>query len=173
MHSFFARLNVVFFYFVTCLFIAAMGCAISYYISDPTYSAHLTNARVIMRPSGRGSIDVGFVKFDADVDLSDYFNYWNTKQLFVWVHMQYKTDARPLNQMVVWDRIITDKTSAKFSISNQQNKYKLWDLSGKMRNHGVNLTLSWDIMPIVGLLHQGGGFSLPSASLSTIADVKL
>lgn len=45
---------------------------------------------------------------DLDVDLRDEFT-WLTKQLFVYVTVEFETAANHLNQVVIWSHIIEDQ----------------------------------------------------------------
>lgn len=45
---------------------------------------------------------------DVDIDLRDEFT-WLTKQLFVYVTVEFKTAANQLNQVAIWSHIIEDK----------------------------------------------------------------
>ena len=46
------------------------------------------------------------VKLDADV--RDEFT-WNTKQLFMFLTVDYATPSKPSNQLVMWSKIILSK----------------------------------------------------------------
>ena len=47
-----------------------------------------------------------------DADLRSVWN-WNVKQLFVYVTAEYETKPNVLNQVVVWDTIISDSPSVR------------------------------------------------------------
>jgi len=103
---------------------------------------------------GRKTSEFGMLKFDVDADLTPLFN-WNTKQVFVTVVAEYETKTHNKNQVVVWDKIITDKSAAKLSLRKVPNKYALIDYSQKWRNQQANLSLHWDVTPHVGILQNG------------------
>jgi len=95
--------------------------------------------------------DQAVVLFDLNADLTSIFN-WNTKQLFVYVTAKYQTQQFQTNEVVIWDKLILDKQQAKFNLVAEVNKYLLADRSHGLRGNEVNLTFSWDITPISGML---------------------
>ena len=48
-------------------------------------------------------------KLDADV--RDEFT-WNTKQLFIFLTVEYERPGKPSNQLVMWSKIVLSKVSA-------------------------------------------------------------
>ena len=50
-------------------------------------------------------IDQAVLSFDLNADLRPAFH-WNLKQLFVYVVAEYETSANPLNQVIIWDKIV-------------------------------------------------------------------
>ena len=51
---------------------------------------------------------------------------WNVKQLFVYVTAEYETEANTLNQVVVWDQIISHPSQAWIRSSSVANKAGLF-----------------------------------------------
>jgi hypothetical protein len=86
-------------------------------------------------------------------DLSSVFN-WNVKQLFVYVSATYPTQRNGTNEVVVWDRVVNSSAAAVLKYTNEFNKYPLVDRKQELRNTQITLSLSWDIMPITGLLKR-------------------
>ena len=105
MHSFWQRLNALFFYALSVLgFLSFMGAGTTYWhASDPTIE--LTLERILLRKIYGAGHDQAILSLGIDADLRSVFN-WNVKQLFVYVTAEYETDANVLNQVVVWDSII-------------------------------------------------------------------
>ena len=97
----------------------------------------------------------------AVADLTSVFN-WNVKQLFVYVSASYATRNNGTNEVVVWDRVVNNTADAALHVENEFNKYPLVDKRQDLRGANVTLSLSWDIMPITGLLRK---HSLPFALL--------
>ena len=118
-----------------------------------------------------GGVDRALLSFDIHADLRPAFH-WNVKQLFVYVVASYKTDSNPLNQVVLWDKIVeaTDPDEAK--IIKQDSvfvKYALVDQADELRGKDVELQIMWDHMPLTGGLYVGEqpkdsttSFTLPS-----------
>lgn len=62
-----------------------------------------------------------------------------------------------VNELVVWDRIITSPADAQLSEVDAWFKYPVVDQRTELRGRLLNLTLHWDVMPYSGLLYTGGG----------------
>lgn len=98
-------------------------------------------------------------------DFSPLFH-WNTKQLFVYVVLEYTTDEfvsclfffvafygrKIRNEIVIWDRIIRRTDSHVLALKNIKNKYPITDITGKLRGRWVNLKVCWNTVPNVGVL---------------------
>ena len=116
-----------------------------------------------------GGVDRALLSFDLHADMTPAFH-WNIKQLFVYVVAQYSTEAKVLNQVVIWDKIVENSDADK--VINEQNifvKYALVDQGDGLRGKDVSLQLMWDHMPVTGLSHMGEqpmdtttSFSLPT-----------
>jgi signal peptidase complex subunit 3 len=105
--------------------------------------------RLYNLPSGN---DEAYIVMDLYADLRSVFS-WNTKQLFVFVNVEYETPKNHLNQVVVFDRIIEKRENAVISNKNLRNKYNLVDQGKNLRGKTVNLTVTWHVMPVVGALY--------------------
>lgn len=57
-----------------------------------------------------------------------------------------------MNQVVLWDRIITSKADAAFSEPALAHKYALVDRGHGLRGAALKLSLNWSVMPRVGAL---------------------
>ena len=91
-------------------------------------------------------------RFDVDADLRPLFH-WNTKQLFVYVSIEYEAENTPVNQVVVFDQIITNVRDARLELKNAKTEYALSDprLSlGVLLGKRVNVKLVVDVMPYFG-----------------------
>ncbi|KAJ2961718.1 hypothetical protein NQZ79_g3025 [Umbelopsis isabellina] len=165
MYNLSQRANTAFSLASTVLFsILGLVAAISFltgYGSPSSANVQVKNIRVVQSrygpdyyDYGRKTSEFGVIKFDLDADLSDLFN-WNTKQLFVSVVAEYETKTHNKNQVVIWDKIIRNKESAKLSLRNVPNKYALIDFSQKWRKQQAQLSLHWDVTPWVGTFQMG------------------
>ncbi|KAI8581299.1 hypothetical protein K450DRAFT_232391 [Umbelopsis ramanniana AG] len=166
MHNLQQRLSATFSFAVSALFtVLGVVAAISWVTGYGTAATkvNVRDIRVIQSrygpdyfDYGRKTSEFGMLKFDIDADLTPLFN-WNTKQVFVTVVAEYETKTHNKNQVVVWDKIIRDKDSAKINLRKVSNKYALIDFSQKWRNQVANLSVHWDVTPHVGILQNGRG----------------
>merc|ERR1712224_1067568 len=101
-----------------------------------------------------------------DADLRSYFS-WNVKQLFVFLVAEYSTPDNVLNEVVVDDFIIVNKSSAHIEKDPGYTKYPISDKGYALRGNNITFKLYWDVMPITGFLHldhvpaMDGVFQLP------------
>ena len=87
----------------------------------------------LLLPSrNHGGVDRAFLYFDVKADLTTVFN-WNVKQLFLFVVCEYETRTNTLNQVVIWDKIVTEEENAKFDLTGVPNKYYLTDHADELR----------------------------------------
>jgi signal peptidase complex subunit 3 len=115
-----------------------------------------------------GGTDRALLSFDLHVDLRPAFH-WNIKQLFVFVVATYKTDTNPINEVVLWDKIV-ESIHPEDMVITEDNiivKYALVDQGAELRGKEVELRLMWDHMPLTGGLFQdkstnSSTFTLPS-----------
>ena len=93
------------------------------------------------------------MNIELHADLRPEFS-WNTKQLYVYVTAEFATEKSPYNEMVIWNRIIEKREDAKLDIRKLQKMYPfvLSDQEEGLRGRQFNVTLSWNIMPKVGML---------------------
>jgi len=164
MHTVWVRLNAVVFFGLTvivCLAVITWFSTITHR-GYPTVTALKLNTLKSLR--SHGNRDIAVLTFDLDADLSPAFN-WNIKQLFVFVVAEYKSKTNPLNQVVVWDKVIERKEDAKIHLNKATVEYGLTDQGTELRNTTVNLRLVWDHMPLTGRLfmegHSASSFKLP------------
>ncbi|KAI9092365.1 signal peptidase 22kDa subunit [Phlyctochytrium arcticum] len=164
MHTPGQRLNTIFAFFVTVLFSVLTAAALSgafqiWRIPSDAVKVNikLVDADIKMGRIGyyydysQPPIELGSLKFDLDADLTKLWN-WNTKQLFLFLVLDYQTPDHNLNHIVVWDDIITSKADALINLRKQESEYPLADLSKKMSGLDANMTLYWNIVPNVGML---------------------
>lgn len=127
------------------------------------------------------------VRFDLQADLSSLFT-WNTKQVFVYVTVNYPSASGEMSESVIWDLIIpttatpysfqtlkaqywdTRKKSKRpktkaldkpgvITLKNQKPKYQITDPSGVLSNKkNATLQVSWNVQPWVGALAWDKGF---------------
>uniref|UniRef100_A0A7S2SN40 Signal peptidase complex subunit 3 n=1 Tax=Rhizochromulina marina TaxID=1034831 RepID=A0A7S2SN40_9STRA len=160
MHTVWVRLNAVVFFGLTVIVVLAVLT----WFSTVTHRGYPTVDTLQLNSIGtlrnHGERDIAILSFDLHADLSPAFN-WNIKQLFVFVVAEYRTKTNPLNQVVLWDRIIERAEDAVIAEDVAQMEYGLIDYGTELRNTTVNLRLVWDHMPITGRLFMD---SLPTSS---------
>mmetsp|Transcript_12895 Transcript_12895/g.23417 ORF Transcript_12895/g.23417 Transcript_12895/m.23417 type:complete len:180 (+) Transcript_12895:208-747(+) len=159
MYNIFVRANAVFFYWTTVIFFLSMGCSITsfFFEANPAVSLELNKFEELSYVASYNAENALF-SLDIDADLTTLFN-WNVKQLFVWVSAEYVTRTYKKNQVILWDTIIEDVDEAHLQLKDEKLKYELQSFEKELRNREINLTLSWDIMPVVGVLKMQGGQS--------------
>jgi signal peptidase complex subunit 3 len=60
--------------------------------------------------------------------------------------------SQVLNQVVVWDQIISEPQQAVIRSSSIANKYSLTDQGYGLRGNNVTLVVNWNNVPSTGLL---------------------
>jgi signal peptidase complex subunit 3 len=77
------------------------------------------------------------LRFDLQIDFSPVFH-WNTKQVYLYLVLEYTTPSHERNEMIIWDKIIQSpqitgyKDGGKFSTRNARNKYPITDVSDQL-----------------------------------------
>lgn len=97
-------------------------------------------------------VDRALFNFDLKADLRQAFN-WNIKQIFVFVTAQYASETNPLNQIILWDKIIESPDDAVLDMKNVFVEYALMDQGSELRGKDVTLHLHWDHMPLTGRIY--------------------
>uniref|UniRef100_A0A061R218 Signal peptidase complex subunit 3 n=1 Tax=Tetraselmis sp. GSL018 TaxID=582737 RepID=A0A061R218_9CHLO len=152
MHSVLVRANALLTFAGTTLSFMALGAMFTdfFHKSSPEVAMSIKSVeRLYNTPSGN---DEAYVVMDLQADLRSVFS-WNTKQLFLFINVEYETNKNQLNQVVVFDKIVQTRESAVISNKKLRNKYNLVDQGRNLRGRQVNLTVTWQVMPIVGALY--------------------
>mmetsp|Transcript_45583 Transcript_45583/g.116611 ORF Transcript_45583/g.116611 Transcript_45583/m.116611 type:complete len:175 (+) Transcript_45583:475-999(+) len=153
MHSTLVRANALLTFAGTTLAVMALGAMLTdcFHSATPEVRASIKSVeRMYELPSGN---EEAYVVMEVYADLRSVFS-WNTKQLFVFVAVEYDSPRNGVNQVVVFDKIIEDRELAVISSTNLRNKYNLVDQGRNLRGREVNVTVSWQVMPIVGALSK-------------------
>lgn len=164
MHNIWVRLNAVIFFALSVLMSLATLCALStiFHKETPTVKSLKLNTLKSLR--NHGGVDRALLSFDLHADLTPAFH-WNIKQLFVFVVAEYTTAVNPLNQVIIWDKIVKSKEEAHLKFYNEFIKYALIDQGAELRNRTITLKLYFDHMPITGRIYVGNTsnrtFTLP------------
>lgn len=96
--------------------------------------------------------DQAVLALDLKADLRGLFQ-WNAKQLFVYVVAEYESPQHRINQVVVYDKIITDEEDALLDLINIPSKYHLRDKGRGLRGRVIDLKLQVVYHPIVGRIY--------------------
>ncbi|KAG8467418.1 hypothetical protein KFE25_000734 [Diacronema lutheri] len=155
MHTFWQRVNAIFFYALSVLGFLALLCAGTTYFHTAHPDVQLGLDRASLRKIMGAGHEQATLRLSIDADLSTVFN-WNVKQLFVFITAEYVTKQNKLNQVVVWDHIVTGKEYARIHSSSIVNKYSLTDQGYGLRGNDITLVLHWNTIPITGLLTTTG-----------------
>eukprot|EP00658_Telonema_sp_P-2_P003037 TRINITY_DN11118_c0_g1_i4.p1 TRINITY_DN11118_c0_g1~~TRINITY_DN11118_c0_g1_i4.p1 ORF type:complete len:176 (-),score=37.96 TRINITY_DN11118_c0_g1_i4:218-745(-) len=157
MHTFYHRLNALLFHGVTVIFCCAVATNFTVFwdITEPA-SCKLTAHPPIKfirfdHPKHTVKADMAQFRFDIDVDLQPLWN-WNVKVLFVFVTAEYATPSHPLNQVTIWDHIVTEKSMAVLNKKGVLNKYQLFDHGFNLRGNNITFKLNWYTVPVSGPL---------------------
>ncbi|KAK6745780.1 hypothetical protein RB195_012100 [Necator americanus] len=99
--------------------------------------------------------DLGMLDFSISGDFSKTFN-WNVKQLFVYLVAEYETPENPMNQVVLWDKIVLRSERVVLDERRLQSKYYFLDDGTHLLNHpNVTLVLRYNVVPNAGYLRLG------------------
>ncbi|KAH8064441.1 hypothetical protein JL722_1313 [Aureococcus anophagefferens] len=158
MHTYWVRLNAVFFYGLNVLLGLSVAAWFSCLQQDLHFKTELPRPVVetvrvneLLSLRAHGGVDRALLSFDLQADLTPAFH-WNLKQLFVFVLAEYYTESNVLNQVILWDKIVTSEEEARLDERNVYVKYALIDQTNELRNTSVNYLLVWDHMPVTGRL---------------------
>ncbi|CAH9073631.1 unnamed protein product [Cuscuta epithymum] len=148
MHSAGFRANALLTFAVTILALMCVIVSFSDNFNSPTPTAQVQVLNINWfqkKPDGDDEISL---TLNVSADLQSLFT-WNTKQVFVFLAAEYETPKNALNQVSLWDGIITAQEHAKFWI-HTKNKYRFIDQGSNLRGKSFNLTLHWHVMPKTG-----------------------
>ena len=106
-----------------------------------------------MHSLSHGSLSQVVMTFNLNADLRNEWH-WNTKQVFVFLQVEWRNNAGALNQVSVWDSIIQSKDKAHIKLKKHKTKYGLLDIGQGMRSMKYNFTLVYQVMPKVGAMRK-------------------
>ncbi|KAF4638121.1 signal peptidase subunit protein [Toxoplasma gondii] len=167
MDTYLNRGNAVVCTLLAALALAAVGNHFSTYLfqADPTGKVSIAEVYEFgVNNALQG--EQAQVALNIQADLTSCFN-WNTQQLFVYVIVRYETPKNPRNEVIVWDRIITDPDDAIIDFEGVINKYPLRDNGRSLRNRTVTVALEYAYHPVIGVIKSGhvasSTYTLPSS----------
>ena len=164
MHTYWVRLNAVFFYGLNvllglscCAWVSCLQQDLDFHSDLPRPVVDTVRVNELLSLRAHGGVDRALLSFDVQADLTPAFH-WNLRQLFVFVLAEYQTPKNELNQVILWDRIVETEEQAKLDERNIYVKYALIDQANELRNTSINYYLVWDHMPVTGRLFMDKGF---------------
>lgn len=109
-------------------------------------------------------------KFDLVADFSGVVD-WNTKQVFayVFVELDEPSAKEEESKLVVWDKILTDRSSMYINTKNVKSKYSVWDYAPDLHGRTGRFKLGYNVQPHIGPLIFG---ELDLNQTITFPDVK-
>ncbi|CAM9158760.1 unnamed protein product, partial [Ectocarpus sp. 4 AP-2014] len=147
MHTAWVRVNAVVFFGLTVLLVLSVLTALSTYLHQgfpDVRKLGVSKFRTFRKSEGTDRL---LLNIDVDADLAPAFN-WNVKQLFAFVVAEYETPTNPVNQVILWDKIVESAEEAHLLQHDMTVKYGLIDEGAGLRNTSVTLMLYWDHMPL-------------------------
>lgn len=184
MHSWWIRGNAVLTLCTSVLAVVCVAVTLTDYIhtSNPSIHAGLVEVQGLHKEYDRwvGYRERAWVAVNLTANLQDSFT-WNTRQIYLWLTAEYKTERNQLNQAVFWNWIIESKEDAYIRIPRLTHTHPsniskhplsehypldLTDQGENLRGTPFNITVSWNIMPTVGAMstHRRSftGFEFPA-----------
>lgn len=157
MNTLLSRANSLFAFTLSVMAALTLGCILTTAFKDRSAPVSLKVSRVLLKKvedftGPRKRSDLGFITFHISADLEKTFD-WNVKQLFLYLSAEYSTKSNAVNQVVLWDKILLRGENPKLDLKDVKSKYFFFDDGhGLKGNRNVTLTLSWQVIPIAGIL---------------------
>ena len=89
-----------------------------------------------------GGVDRALLSFDLDVDFKPAFH-WNIKQLFVYVVASYESNKNPVNNVVLWDKIIEAVDGPESMVIKENEIFCKYALVATGARASCTTTSSW------------------------------
>ncbi|KRZ12288.1 Signal peptidase complex subunit 3 [Trichinella zimbabwensis] len=173
MHSVLSRLNAAFGFTITALSIVTIFCYLTVAFRDYKTSVVISASEPMLTflpgyTSGvEGDMDLASFKLNLEADFSSMFD-WNTKQLFLYLVAEYATEKNPVNEVVIWDKILQRGENPVVKLKEARLKYFFVDYGqGLAGNQNVSLYLKWNVSPNAGLMPFFVGTGMYSLRLPT------
>ena len=124
MQNIWVRLNAVVFFALTVLLALATLAAFSTILHKGIPEVTELKVSEVQSLQPYGGVDRALFKFNLKADLRPAFH-WNLKQLFVFVVAEYESPNKPVNQVIVWDKIVKSSAEANLVKKGELCKYAL------------------------------------------------
>uniref|UniRef100_A0A915AZ74 Signal peptidase complex subunit 3 n=2 Tax=Ascarididae TaxID=6250 RepID=A0A915AZ74_PARUN len=162
MHTIWSRANAVFAFMLSALS-AMTFCVFLSSVFLPNSAPVVLSARnvrvksMVDYASNGARSDVAMAELSIDVDVTPIFN-WNVKQLFLYLAAEYSTPSNPVNQVVLWDKIVMRGDWSTIHEEHTTPKYFFMDDGTNLLDHpNVTLVLRWNVIPNAGYLALAQG----------------
>ncbi|KAL8271912.1 hypothetical protein Esti_004036 [Eimeria stiedai] len=166
MESYLNRANAVFCGMLVCMATLAIGnIASSSFLTSPVSGS--VSARDVYGFGYNYVLggDQVVLSLDIKADLRGLFQ-WNAKQLFLFVVAEYESPQHRVNQVVIYDKIVTSEKDAMLDLVNIPSRYHLRDKGRGLRGRAITLKLQVVYHPIVGRMTtqtlSSSSFRLPA-----------
>ncbi|CAG9536345.1 unnamed protein product [Cercopithifilaria johnstoni] len=162
MHTVWARGNAIFAFLLSVLSVLTFCVIISTVWLPNTAPVTLSanNVRVknfVDYASENSRSDVVMAELNIKVDVAPIFN-WNVKEIFMFLVAEYSTPKTPLNQIVLWDKVLRRGEWSKIHEESITPKYYFMDDGTNLLSHkNVTLVLRWNVVPNAGYLAMAQG----------------
>lgn len=133
MYSVPVRANAVFCHWAIVVSVLVLGCKLTsttYFAARGPISVHLRIDEVQFLMRHMAGYDEASIYFTLDADLRNVWT-WNTQELYVGVVAAYNSTT--VNDMIIWDRLITNKNQARLYVERQPCKYPIQDMGTGLR----------------------------------------
>ncbi|XP_071786437.1 signal peptidase complex subunit 3-like [Asterias amurensis] len=160
MNNVLSRANTIFAFTLSVMAALTFGCFLTTAFDSNIAPVYMETEKHLVKntytPHGEKA-DRGHITFDLTSDLDPLFT-WNTKQLFIYLMVEYETEHNKLNQVVLWDKIIKRGSKANLDLKKMSLKYPFYDDGNGLKGHdNITMTLNWNVVPGAGMLPRVGG----------------
>jgi signal peptidase complex subunit 3 len=127
-----------------------LGLADYFHVANPTVTLDYLGVDALRAEL---NYDRAYPVFNLTADLQSQFS-WNTKQLFVYVTVDFETEMNPSNSGVLWNTIIQRKENAILSVPSMRAgfPFAVTDQEKQLRGREFSVKVAWHVMPRVGAL---------------------
>ncbi|ORM41075.1 Signal peptidase complex subunit 3 [Babesia sp. Xinjiang] len=136
-----------------------------YHRSTTVATGSLSHVQTFELKTITGQVDRAAIEFNLSYDLREVFD-WSTNVIFLYVTANYETPKHPINELIIYDKVIENREDAYEPGSDIVSKYYMVDYGRSLRETRVTLRLCYCFVPIGGLIssHQLAEtrFTMPS-----------
>uniref|UniRef100_A0A3B0NCK4 Signal peptidase complex subunit 3 n=1 Tax=Theileria annulata TaxID=5874 RepID=A0A3B0NCK4_THEAN len=101
----------------------------------------------------KSKVDRALIELNMRYDLRGAFD-WSTHMIFIYVTANYITNRHERSEVIIFDKIINNKSEAYQPSINIFAKYFLYDFGRSLRNRDISLKFFYELIPIGGFIKQ-------------------